>query len=182
LMSRLIGNCRPGLPGRADEVAAVAGILTVPGVPAGRLWGAGVDLVDQQRFALAVRRTGPALLRHVFDGSEWTAPPERSEAVPDEAELAGLGRRFGIKESVVKVAGGLPAGGRYRDILVGGAGVQGVRTIDLHGALARWAESEHLSLVGGVLDGDLPSAGPDLCWAVAVREQSTAARTDQRGA
>ncbi|MFB6723857.1 4'-phosphopantetheinyl transferase superfamily protein [Kribbella sp. NPDC056345] len=132
-------------------------------VPAGRLRGAGVDLLDQQRFALAARRTGPAWLRRIFDTTEWDA-----EQLPGTAELTRLARLFGIKECVVKVVGGLPAGACYRDIIVGRADIDGVRPIGLRGELA----NDRVVLTGGVLPaGD--ALGPELalCWAVATEAE-----------
>ncbi|TDC33538.1 4'-phosphopantetheinyl transferase superfamily protein [Kribbella albertanoniae] len=134
-------------------------------VPAGRLRGAGVDLLDQQRFALAARRTGPAWLRRIFATTEWDA-----EQLPGTAELAHLARMFGIKECVVKVVGGLPAGACYRDIIVGRADTDGVRLIGLRGELAN---DHRVVLTGGVLPAD-DALGPDLalCWAVATEVEA----------
>ncbi|WP_020385392.1 4'-phosphopantetheinyl transferase superfamily protein [Kribbella catacumbae] len=146
-------------------------------VPAGRLRGAGVDLLDQQRFALAARRTGPAWLRRIFDDAEWAAAsvaatPE-CEQLPGTAELARLARLFGIKECVVKVVRGLPAGACYRDIIVARAGTDGVRPIELRGELARWADDHRVVLTGGVLPaGDALGPDLDLCWAVATEAEA----------
>ncbi|MEU4602588.1 hypothetical protein AB0F43_06385 [Kribbella sp. NPDC023972] len=146
-------------------------------VPAGRLRGAGVDLLDQQRFALAARRTGPAWLRRIFDDTEWAAaavvPSTECEQLPGTADLARLARLFGIKECVVKVVGGLPAGARYRDIVVAQAGTDGVRPIDVRGELARWADEHRVVLTGGVLpSGDALGPDLDLCWAVATETEA----------
>ncbi|MEU4392668.1 4'-phosphopantetheinyl transferase superfamily protein [Kribbella sp. NPDC023855] len=153
---------------RSTAVAAVDEVLTVARVPAGQLWGAGVDVIDHDRFALAFRRTGPALLRRVFDDSERSG----TDWSRDGDELTRLGRLFGIKESVIKIAGGLPAGAGYRSIVVGKPGDDGVRTIELRDALARWASREQVKLVGGVLPAGqvLPTGTPhlDLCWAAAT--------------
>ncbi|MFC9694236.1 hypothetical protein ACFTSF_37170 [Kribbella sp. NPDC056951] len=127
-------------------------------VPAGRIRGAGVDLLDHQRFALAARRTGPAWWRRIFDDNEVAAE-----------SAVSLAQLFGIKESVVKVVGGLPAGSRYRDIIVGRAGADGVRPIELRGGLARWSDEHGVVLTGGVLPaGDALGPELDLCWAVAT--------------
>lgn len=162
---------------RSTAVAAVDEVLTVARIPAGQLWGAGVDVVDHDRFALAIRRTGPAFVRRVFDdsersGTDWSA---------DGDELTRLGRLFGIKESVVKIAGGLPAGAGYRSIVVGEADDDGVRTIELGDALARWARREQVKLVGGVRPAGrvLPAGDPsmphlDLCWAAAMWAETDA--------
>lgn len=143
-------------------------------LPAGRLRGAGVDLLDQQRFALAARRTGPAWLRRIFGDTEWAAAAaSECEQLPGPAELARLARLFGIKECVVKVVGGLPAGARYRDIAVAQAGADGVRPIGLRGELARWADEHRVVLSGGVLPaGDALGPDLDLCWAVATEARA----------
>jgi len=161
-----------------DEVVAVAEV-GVPDVP-GDVVSAGVDLVDQDRFALAARRTGPTFLHHVFDDTEFPGVPS-SGGVPDGRRLADLGRLFGIKESVVKVVGGLPAGGRYRDIVVSDPGADGVRTIELRGCLTDWVVSRHVELVGGVLADGFPLPALDLCWAVAIRVPSPAATPQRSG-
>lgn len=146
-------------------------------VPAGGLRGAGVDLLDQQRFALAARRTGPAWLRRIFGDTEWAAaavaPPSECEQLPGTAELARLARLFGIKECVVKVVGGLPAGARYPDIVVAQAGADGIRPIGVRGELARWADEHGVVLSGGVLPaGDALGPDLDLCWAVATEAKA----------
>jgi holo-[acyl-carrier protein] synthase len=173
-MSRSIGTRDLGAVAWEDGFAAAAGeVLTLTRVPAGQLWGAGVDVIDHDRFALAIRRTGPALLRRVFDDSERSGTDEPGEG--NAPELTRLGRLFGIKESVIKVAGGLPTGAGYRDIVVGEAGDDGVRTIELGGELARWARHHQVTLIGGVLPAGrvLPTGDPsmphlDLCWAAAT--------------
>jgi len=165
------------------SMAAAAGeVLTVARVPAAQLWGAGVDVIDHDRFALAVRRTGPALLRRVFDDSERAGTGESFDG--NAPDLTRLGRLFGIKESVIKIAGGLPAGAGYRSIVVGEADVDGVRTIELRDELARWAGREQVKLIGGVLSAGrvLPAGGPsvphlDLCWAAATCAETEAGQT-----
>lgn len=180
-MSRSIRARDLGTVAWEDGFAATAGeVLTLTRAPAGQLWGAGVDVIDHDRFALAIRRTGPALLHRVFDDSERSGTDAPCDG--SAPELAWLGRLFGIKESVVKVAGGLPAGGGYRDIVVGEAGDDGVRTIELRGELARWAGLHQVTLIGGVLPAGrvLPTGDPstphlDLCWAAATCGGSEAA-------
>jgi phosphopantetheinyl transferase (holo-ACP synthase) len=179
-MSRSIGARDLGAVAWQDGITAAVGeVLTVARVPAAQLWGAGVDVIDHERFALAVRRTGPALLRRVFDDSERSVTEESRDG--NAPELTRLGRLFGIKESVIKIAGGLPAGAAYRDIVVGEAGVDGVRTIELRGELARWAGREQLKLIGGVLSagrvlpvGDSSMPHLDLCWAAATCNRAEA--------
>ncbi|GAA1594635.1 hypothetical protein GCM10009804_59110 [Kribbella hippodromi] len=171
------GSCRPSPPGGADGFAAV---LTVPGTPAGRLLGAGVDLLDQQRFALAAKRVGPAWLDRIFDESERAGTaggelPRGSTQLAGSAQLAELARLFGIKECVIKIVGGLPVGAGYRDIVVATTGGDGARPIRLRGELARWAGDHRAVLAGGVLAGgvlqecqDTAGSALDLCWAVAT--------------
>ncbi|MFI7067122.1 4'-phosphopantetheinyl transferase superfamily protein [Kribbella sp. NPDC050124] len=171
-MNRSIGARHPVVHDD-DEVVAMADVRTLPVLP-GAVSSAGVDLVDQHRFALAVRRTGPKFLHHVFDDTEFAGAPA-SSGVPDGPRLAELGRLFGIKESVVKVVGGLPKDGRYRDIVVSGLDSHDIRTIELRGCMADWAVSRQVELVGGVLAGEVPLPALDLCWAAAIRVPSPAA-------
>ncbi|GAA2828471.1 hypothetical protein [Kribbella solani] len=140
------GHRRP-LP--LDGTDGYATVLTVPRTPGGRLLGAGVDLLDQQRFALAARRVGPAWPHRIFDETERAAEP---------AELARL---FGIKECVIKIVGGLPVGAGYRDIVVATTGGDGARPIRLRGELARWARDHRAVLAGGVLAGGVLEECPD---------------------
>lgn len=89
----------------------------------------GVDLADSVRLAKAVTRSGRAILERAF--TEWELATIAGSGSPFFTEAAAL---FSVKESVVKAVGGLPAGGRLRDIEVGPP-VDGTMTreLRLHG-------------------------------------------------
>jgi holo-[acyl-carrier protein] synthase len=145
----------------------------------GRVCSAGVDIVDLARFERGLRRSGPAFVHRVFDRSECAAvgviddcADDADDGVLDSTRVAALARIFGIKESVVKVAGGLPTGARYRDVVVGSTGTELTRmdaiarsaSVQLRGELARWAERFGVTVTGGVRAfGDV-----EVCWAAAV--------------
>nr|ANY57962.1 MtcC 4'-phosphopantetheinyl transferase [uncultured bacterium] len=96
---------------------------------------AGIDLVDTRRLELAFRRSGPALARRLFG----------TGAAAVAADPAGAAGMFGVQESVVKLAGGLPAGGRLSDISFDRAGAQ----VTLTGAVGDWARRHGVDVVGG---------------------------------
>jgi phosphopantetheinyl transferase (holo-ACP synthase) len=106
---------------------------------------------------LAIVRSGPRLLDRLFDADE-------RDACADGADLTAAAALFGIKESVVKVAGGLPTGASYRDVHVQAAGDGGYRPVRLTGELGRWADTHGVETIagGGTLTDDLA-----LAWAFA---------------
>jgi len=118
--------------------------------PGRRVCAAGVDLCDVGKLGRAVARTGGGLARRVFDDRE-------RGACADPTATAFL---FGVKESVIKLLGGLPAGGAFRDIHVDDC------RVTLTGRLAGCAEG-HPIFAGGT---PLPDAGIVLCWALATEE------------
>jgi hypothetical protein len=150
--------------------------------PHGRaVHAAGVDLGDVNRLHAAIDRSGPALVRRLFDADERAAV----RGGDDEAGTAAL---FGIKESVVKVVGGMPAGGRYRDIQIDLSGLGGSGGLDatgqpvptgtsipaqtpvrLGGELARWADEHGVEVTAG---GTPFVDGLVLAWALAVPADS----------
>lgn len=100
-----------------------------------RIHAAGLDITDVRRFRGAVERSHGLLIRRVFSArerAEWAAG----------AGMAELASAFGIKESVVKIVGGMPRGARYADISVGAT-----RLIGLRGEFARWALEREVDLV-----------------------------------
>src|SRR5437773_6331344 len=120
------------------------------------VYAAGVDLVDIDRLRLALARCGTPLLDRLFDADERAACADGT----DTAVAAGL---FGIKESVVKAAGGLPPGASYRDVHVGGGGPGATRPVRLAGELARWADTRRVALTAGddpLTPGLAPSWAP----------------------
>jgi holo-[acyl-carrier protein] synthase len=125
---------------------------------------AGVDLGDTDRFELAVTRSGGEILHRVFDDGERQAVEGCSEGITDITRFTAL---FSMKESVVKVLGGLPRGSRYRDISLGGEPEAPVRPVRLHGALARWADDRAVEVVAG---NRLLADRLVLSWALALTE------------
>jgi holo-[acyl-carrier protein] synthase len=74
----------------------------------------GIDLVDMDRFSEVSERFGSGLIGRVLSESEWTRmPPEGPDTHRHVAAF------FGMKESTVKVLGGLPSGGSLTDIRIG---------------------------------------------------------------
>jgi phosphopantetheine--protein transferase-like protein len=152
------GRHPPGLAARS----ALIGPRCVP-APADRpVLAAGVDLVDIDRLALAIERSGDRLVRRLFDADERDA----CAAGEDRQATAGL---FGIKEAVVKVVGGLSDGARYADISIGATG-NGIdnpawHSVELRGELARWAEAHHVEVIAGTAP---LREGLRLSWALAL--------------
>lgn len=123
---------------------------------------AGLDVVDVDRLALAVRRSGPRLLDRLFDDRERAACADGQHA----AIMAGL---FGIKESVVKVLGGLPRGASYRDVSIDVDAVgphSGPLPVRLSGVLADQRPSLTVGAHTLVADGLVVS------WALALRNEA----------
>lgn len=141
------------------SMSGISALLTVDTPPGHGVHSGGVDLVDVDRLGRAVTRSGPPLLRRLFDADERGACGDGASS----AAAAGL---FGIKESVVKVVGGLPNGASYRDISIG-VGAPGTQLpVRLSGELARWADLHHVEVVAGTAprpDGVVVS------WALALR-------------
>src|SRR2546423_8390633 len=79
-------------------------------VPQGRrIRAAGVDLCDAGKLGRAVARTDGGLARRVFGDRERAA-------CAGGADPTATALLFGVKESVIKLLGGLPAGPGVRDI------------------------------------------------------------------
>ncbi|TJZ59238.1 4'-phosphopantetheinyl transferase superfamily protein [Streptomyces piniterrae] len=113
------------------------------------LHSAGVDLVDLCRWERAVERCGDSLAQRYFTAEERRTA--REWATDDRSAADVLGHLFGVKESVVKMAGGLPPGARLADISVGipddGWG-RGPWTVRLDGPLAHRFEAERMEVIG----------------------------------
>lgn len=142
--------------------------IALTGVPGRVLLGAGVDLGDAARLGLAVRRSGDGLARRVLTAAEFA----ELDAGPRVGQLTTA---FSVKESVVKVLGGMPRGGRYRDVAVGPPGPGGVRRVELRGEFDRWATRRRARLVAGAV----PLA-PHLVltWALALVDSTDVDRTE----
>jgi hypothetical protein len=150
----------------------------------GSVRAAGVDLCDADRLRLAVERTGPALARRVFTAEERSA-------CADGADPTATAILFGIKESVIKLIGGLPAGTGFRDIRIGvgcdlngptglngptalngpngpagPAGLNGRMPVRLCGGLADLAGPDPVDIVAA--GAPLGARRIALCWAIAA--------------
>jgi phosphopantetheine--protein transferase-like protein len=134
----------------------------VPAPPDRPVEAAGVDLVDVHRLARAIDRSGHRLVRRLFDAHEQ----EVCAAGQDRDATAAL---FGIKESVVKVVGGLSTGARYADISIGPVGNDIDNSawlrVQLRGELARWAEAHRVEVIAGTAP---LREGLRLSWALAL--------------
>jgi phosphopantetheinyl transferase (holo-ACP synthase) len=84
------------------------------------------------------------------------------------AEDAGIAVAFGIKESVIKLLGGLPPGSRFHDIEVERT-EEGWR-VGLHAGLASAEAAAGRTLVTGSL---APAGLPPLVWAAALESDGT---------
>ncbi|MBP2055642.1 phosphopantetheine--protein transferase-like protein [Streptomyces griseochromogenes] len=126
---------------------------------------AGVDLVDLCRWERAMERCGDALAQRYFTAEERRTARERATEGRSAADI--LGHLFGVKESVVKMAGGLPPTARLADICVEipeGTWDRRPWPVRLSGALADWACARRVDVVA--------SSGPltdrmTLAWAAA---------------
>ncbi|MCI3927950.1 4'-phosphopantetheinyl transferase family protein [Streptomyces sp. AN091965] len=127
------------------------------------LHSAGVDLVDLRRWELALARCGEGLARRYFAPQERCVARELATAERGFAEI--LGHLFGVKESVVKVVGGLPPTARLADIHVeipADGNDKQPWTVRLCGPLGEWARAERLDVVGASTPLE---SGMALAWA-----------------
>ena len=146
-----------GLPFGLPEGPSRGGIVLRPPYPVVR--SGGVDLVDLARVELALRRCGKAFERRVADEQEHEAAMRASDRVAAFASL------FSVKESVVKVAGGLPKGASYQDISVGTLATGFAAPVQLRGVLAEWAEQRGVRVLAGAAPVTRSAV---LSWALAV--------------
>lgn len=103
---------------------------------------AGVDLVDLPRIATLHRTWGERLLDRLCGAQERAALQE----LPVALRPRGLALTFGLKESVIKSVGGIPAGGLFTDTDASGM----LRALDSSGSpmagpvVVRGATAQHL--------------------------------------
>ncbi|WJV51035.1 4'-phosphopantetheinyl transferase superfamily protein [Streptomyces flavofungini] len=124
-----------------------------------------MDLVDLRRWELALARGGEGLARRYFTPGERHAAQHLAGA--DRTFVEVLGHLFGVKESVVKAAGGLPATGRLADIHVGiplEGDAEEPWHVRLGGPLGDWARAERLDVVGA---STRLESGMALAWTAA---------------
>lgn len=145
------------------SMSGISALLTVDTPPGHGVHSGGVDLVDVDRLGLAVTRSGSPLLRRLFDADE-------RGACADGARPAAAAGLFGIKESVVKVLGGLPRGAGYRDMSIGVDAGGAHLPVRLSGELARWADLHRVEVIGG--SAPRPD-GVVVSWALALREYTS---------
>jgi phosphopantetheine--protein transferase-like protein len=150
------GPDRAGSPDNRGKRGTV--VLDGPGRVGIR--SAGVDLADERRMRTAVARRGQDIIRRIFTESE------RAEMSADaQARFAELTAMFGVKESVVKLLGGLPHGSRYQDIVVSPLTPGRVSSVRLRGVLAGWADEREVVLVAAAVPVAEHLA---LAWAAAL--------------
>jgi holo-[acyl-carrier protein] synthase len=145
---------------RERSRASTAGTAEVLSIdpPGGGIHSGGLDLVDIDRLGRAVDRCGPPFLRRLFDADE-------REACGGGADPVATAALFGIKESVVKILGGLPPGTGYRDFSIDVGSREAYLPVRFRGELARWTEAHGV----GVIAGSAPRGhGVVLSWALAL--------------
>jgi phosphopantetheinyl transferase (holo-ACP synthase) len=120
---------------------------------------AGIDLLDVPRLGRAATRSGPVLERRICTRTELSGLPEHPRQ-----RLTELSRIFSIKESAVKVLGGMPGGASFRDLCTAGSHPHGA-TLALRGEAARRADLLGVSLLTGSQELD---ACLLLSWAIAM--------------
>lgn len=127
------------------------------------LISAGIDLVDLERFRLAVHRTRGRILERVL------APEERAEIrnLPVEQQVDAAARVFGVKEGAIKALGGMPSGASFTDIAMPSSSGASPWPLDARGTFGRRAQELGVDLYAG--GGDLPGQqGLALAWVFAV--------------
>jgi holo-[acyl-carrier protein] synthase len=98
--------------------------------------GAGVDLVDVERFERAATRFGDGFCDRILTPEELADCEE--SARPYEQQAA----RFAVREAVLKAIGtGLAAGMTWRDIRVHRGLAPGVFRVELDGGVRRTADA-----------------------------------------
>ncbi|HEX2418832.1 MAG TPA: 4'-phosphopantetheinyl transferase superfamily protein [Micromonosporaceae bacterium] len=151
-----------GSPSEVALRAALIGPDHVPAPPDRPIESAGVDLADADRLARAIDRSGDRLVRRLFHAHE-------REVCADGQDRDTTAALFGIKESVVKVVGGLSSGARYIDISIGPPGKDLDNPpwlpVQLRGELARWAQAHRVEVVAGTAP---LREGLRLSWALAL--------------
>jgi phosphopantetheinyl transferase (holo-ACP synthase) len=105
----------------------------------------GIDLVDTERLALAIRRSGDGFAGRILAGTER----ELLGGDPGTTALQEFAGVFGAKECVVKLMHGLPAGATLHDITVPCAYRPGQDPIELtlHGAAREWATQQGIRVL-----------------------------------
>jgi phosphopantetheine--protein transferase-like protein len=107
---------------------------------------AGIDLVDLDRFQIAVGRCGDRFVRRIFGEGEFPRASSEPSRVVDE-----MAARFSVKESVVKMLGGFPSGSSYVDISVGPVDEAQVRPVHLRSELAAWQKRWRADLMAAAM-------------------------------
>jgi phosphopantetheinyl transferase (holo-ACP synthase) len=142
-----------------DDRPARLLLPTDEGAPEVRPRFAGIDLLDVHRLGRAATRTGPHLERRICTRTELSSLPDHPRH-----RLIELARIFSIKESAVKVLGGMPRGATFRDLCTAGSRSQPY-IVALSGEAARRADLLDVRLLAGSQELD---ARLLLSWAIGV--------------
>jgi holo-[acyl-carrier protein] synthase len=126
-----------------------------------RITAAGLDLVDVTKLSSARTRWSGRLEARLFTARERAT-------LADDDSLVNLA--FGIKESVIKLLGGLPPGGGFHDIEL--ARTDSGWHVGLHGRLAPSDRATTQTVIAGSVH---PGGLPPLVWAAMI-ESSGGAR------
>jgi hypothetical protein len=124
------------------------------GAADGPIIAAGLDLVDVGKLSVARARWAGRLEARLF------SPAERDALGADDALI---GVAFGIKESVIKLLGGLPPGAGFHDIQLERTGSGWL--VELRGGVARSDRTATETLVAGSVH---PDGLPPVVWAAAT--------------
>lgn len=79
--------------------------------PRARVRAAGLDLTDVAKIRGLLDRWGESAIRRLCTSGE----ADIVRRLPPEHRPYGLAAAFGLKEAVIKAAGGIPRGGRFTD-------------------------------------------------------------------
>jgi phosphopantetheinyl transferase (holo-ACP synthase) len=120
---------------------------------------AGIDLLDVPRLGLAVSRTGPPLERRICTETERSGLPD-----DPQHRLLALARIFSVKESALKVLGGMPRGAGFHDLCTGDPHAPRA-VLTLTGEAGRKADLLGVALLA---DSRPLHAGLLVSWAVGV--------------
>ena len=127
--------------------------------------GIGVDIVEIERFASSMQRSGQAFLDRLF------LPDEQAYCSPQREPARCFAARFAAKEAVSKALGtGIGAQLAWRDIeirrgengapsiVLHGTGAETAKTLGVSSVLLSLSHSEHYAVANAISVG-MPDAG-----------------------